>query len=154
MIEYAESIDSALLTDHDYDFFELECPAEEMRLDFVRRCRSYLRHSVINSRGPLSNDALRYIAEQRGFDFLAHAPCYEDRSCYDELLEIAAKSSVQLTPWKTLEHAVLFDGYSWEEEVLLKAARQCRSSRILRDFAPRIKNKSIREKVLNIAAKR
>jgi len=131
--------------------FEITCSPEELRLDFVRRCRDYLKNAVINPRGPLSNDALRYIAEQRGFDFLAHAPCYQDRSCYDELLETAARSSAIRTPWKTLEHASLFDGYTWEREVLLKAARRCRGNRAIHQLAPCIKNKNIREKVLAIA---
>ncbi|MBU1018097.1 hypothetical protein KKA33_03650 [Patescibacteria group bacterium] len=151
MTECTEAVFGNQITGKSPNIFEITVRPEEMRLDFVRRCRAYLNDNVINPRGPLSNEALRYIAEQRGFDLLAHAHCYQDRSCYDELLEAAARSSVVATPWKTLEHAPLFDGYAWEEDVLLKAARQCRGSQTLHELAPRIKNKGIREKVLAIA---
>ncbi|MBN2095940.1 hypothetical protein JW752_00905 [Candidatus Peregrinibacteria bacterium] len=154
MTEHAETITDHYSAEGSLSFLEVKCPIEEMRLDFVRRCRLYIKNAVINPRGPLSNDALRYIAEQRGFDFLAHAHCYQDRSCYDELLETAAKSSVMFTPWKTLEHAALFAGYKWEEEVLLKAGRRCRGSRTLYELAPLIKNEVIRKKVLTIATRR
>ena len=130
-----------------------ELTPDEQRLHFVQRCRTFLRGAVINRLGPLSDKALMHIAEQRGFDFLEHANCYQDRQCYESVLKTAAKSSVGLTPWKTLEHAVLFNGKDWEEEVLLQASRRCRGIHTIRNFAPQIKNEAIRKKVLAIADK-
>ena len=144
MIDYLENLSMSPNPDTEDGILEITYPElalGEQRLHFVQRCREFLRNAVINKLGPLSDEALMYIAEQRGFDFLEYAPCYQDRQCYESVLETAAKTWMN----RTIRLAL-------EEEVLLKAARKC-ASRTIEQFATQIKNETIREKVLAIASK-
>lgn len=119
----------------------------QQRMEFVQRNRDYLGNGVINEQGRLTDEALFHIAEQRGFDFLKNAKCYMKRRCYLEVLEVAARNSVEHAPWEVLKHAYLFDGQPWEEEVVMAATEKCPPI-LTKQFADRIKNDELRKKVL------
>ena len=123
---------------------------DRQRLDFVRRNRTYLRPTIINKSGPLSNKEIWFIIEERPFDFLGNANCYLTHPLYNQFLEKAARNSIKedsITHWAILKHAYLFDGQPWAEEVVMAAVEKT-SPRVTIQFADRIKDEELRKKVL------
>lgn len=122
------------------------------RLTFVRRIRCYLKQDIlngkINNKGPLSDEALRQVATVRAFDFLDNACCYKDRGCYAELLELAARSAAQETPWKVLEHTALIEWEPWAEDVLMPLIDQA-PELAYDEFFAQMKNIDLRHRLLS-----
>ncbi len=115
------------------------------RRSFVQRSRAYI-DGIIKKSGPLSDEEIWIIIEERAFDFLDNAICYTDNPKYEKFLDKAIDKVLNEAPWKIIENAGLFRGKYYEEAVLIKAAE--RNPKLAKVFIHRIGNEEIREKVL------